>query len=453
MKVVSKGVREGDLRTLARISLPLMFFLCCENLTGLIERVFLSYYSIEGIQASLSATYLARMFQLPLVAVCTMGQVFVGLYLGSGETKRIGPCIWQLIWFSILSLFITLPLSFFASSWYFRDTLFQEQGVGYFNILSLGNFLFPLSAALSSFYLGRGRTFFVTTLMLGSYLLHLSLSWLLIFGVEGFIPSLGVKGAALAKSISLGVLCWVLFWSFLRRINREVYGTSSWKFSLISLWSYMQPGMVRAFGFLSSQLCWVSVTYIMIKKGGDFLNVLTVGGTLVAFWTFIPNGIYRAILTIASNLIGARKISAVWQLCRSSRVHAVIFTAILAVPFLLFPNSMAYFFDASFQELFRETIGSINVWIWFYLFTFTLQMSLCGLLVAAQDLKAQMLCYIFLWATGFAPVYFGLGLGGWGADKLWLLAAVENLIYSAFFYFQLRKREDWSMQEAQNIPI
>jgi len=282
---VSDPIISGDVRALIRISLPLMLFLFCEALASFCERVLLSYHSVDAVHASLSAGYLATLFQSPCIAIGAMAQVFVGFYQGSNEYRRIGSCVWQLIWFSLLSLLLTLPLSFLASVWYFKDTVIQKLGIEYFTILALGNFLFPLNAVLSSFYIGRGKTFFVTTLMLTGYAWNLFLVWVLTFGIKGIVLPLGVKGAALAKCIALGTVCCVFLCAFLTRKNREMYGTEFWRFSPSALWHYMRPGMVRAFGYLSSKMCWVAISYIIIKKGGQYLDVLTVGGTVITLLT------------------------------------------------------------------------------------------------------------------------------------------------------------------------
>ncbi|MBI3211723.1 MAG: hypothetical protein HYZ47_03450, partial [Simkania negevensis] len=372
-----------------------MFFLFCEALASFIERTFLSYHSMDAVHGSLNASYLATIFQSPCVVIGMMAQVFVGFYQGSREYRRIGPCVWQLIWFSFFSFLVTLPLSYLASSWYFKGTIIERVGVEYFMILSLGNFLFPLNAALSSFYLGRGKTLLVTSLMLASYALHLLLGWLLIFGIDGMIPALGAKGAALAKCISLGVVCCVFFGAFLTRKNRETYRTDFWRFSPIILWHYMSPGLVRAFGYLSGKICWVANCYIMTRKGGRYLDVLTIGGTIIIFLVFITNGIYRATLTIASNLIGAEKESEVWRLCRSFIIYTALITAILSLPLILFPDALIYFFDSSSKEIFKQTFKEINHWIWLYMFALTVQMSFCALLVTLKELKFQFYGYLF----------------------------------------------------------
>jgi MATE family multidrug resistance protein len=225
MDQFSNSIVRGDLRTLIRISLPFTLFLFCESLVAFWERIFLSYQGIEAVSSALNGAYLAIAFQAPCIGIASMAQVFIGHYQGRGELKRIGPCVWQLIWFSLLSLVITLPLSFWSSSLFFRGTAIQQLAPPYFNILAWGNFLFPLNVALTSFYLGRGKTMLVTLLLLASYACNVVLCWALIFGIKGLILPLGIRGAALAKCISMGIFCLIFLGSFLNRKNRELYDT------------------------------------------------------------------------------------------------------------------------------------------------------------------------------------------------------------------------------------
>lgn len=435
----SKPIIKGDLRTLMRISVPLMFFLFCDSLTSFCERIFLSYHSIDSFHASLNASYLATIFQSPCIAIAAMAQVSVGFYQGSRQSQQIGPCVWQLIWFSFASLLVTLPLSYLISLWYFKGTVIEQVGAECFSILALGNFLFPLNTALSSFYLGRGKTWLVTSFMLASYALNLFFSWCFIFGIGELIPPLGAKGAALGKCMSLGLVCCIFFYTFLMKNNRDVYHSHSWHFSPTALWQYMRPGLVRALGYLSSKICWVATCYVMIKKGGIYLDVLTIGGTIITFLIFTTNGIYKSILTISSNLIGAEKSREIWKLCRSFVIYTGIIQTIFIIPLLIFPDMLIYFFDSSSKPIFKEAFHTIHHWVWIYMFALTVQMSFCAILVTLKELKFQLYCYLFLWPFFSLLVYLGLGLGGWAADKLWLIIACESLTAMLFFFIRLRQ--------------
>jgi len=116
----------------------------------------------------------------------------------------------------------------------------------------------------------------------------------------------------------------------------------------------------------------------------------------------------------------------------------------LAIPLIFFPDTFIYFFDSSAKAVFEQTFRNINHWVWLYMLALTVQSSFCALLVASRDLKFQLYCYLFLWPISFIPVYFGLGLGKWHADKLWAIMAFENVAFMLFFFVRLyqRKREE-----------
>lgn len=426
-----------------------MLFLFCETLTTFVERIFLSHCSMEAVHASANATYLANMFQMPCMAVAMMAQVFVGLYQGQNEPARIGPCVWQMIWFSLLSLALTLPLSYGVSWFYFKDTVIQQAGTEYFSFLALWNFLFPLKIACSAFYLGRGKTSLVTAVMLGSYALNLGLSWVLILGVDGIIPSLGITGAAFAKCFSLGVCCTVFLGLFLSKNNRILYRTDRWQLSLSDLWVYVYPGLVRAFAYFSSTACWVATCYFMTKKGGEYLNVVTIGSIVFGLLAFTTQGLYRAILTIASNLFGAGKYGEIWQLCRSFMLYIALISIALAFPILFFPNSLMGFFDASLHDVFKGTFKTIHHWVWLYMIALTVQMSLCAIIVAARDLRFQLYAYLSIWFITFLPAYWVIEMQGRPADDLWIIATLGNVILAVVFLGRILQRRG---KETPAIP-
>lgn len=447
---VSNPVIKGDLQTLVRVSLPIFLFLFSETLTAWCERIFLSYHSVEAVSSSLNGTYLASLFQNPCIAIASMAQVFVGLYQGSGEFKRMGPCVWQLIWFSIFSLVLTLPLSSICSDWYFKRTSMEILGNQYFKILALGNFLFPLNIALTSFYIARGKTITVSCLLLASYGLNILLCWTLIFGIEGFVPACGIRGAALAKCLSLSLSCLIFGGAFLSKKNRELYGTSSWQFSPRLLWSYLKPGLVRAFGYIWFRGGWVVISYMTMKKGGIYLDIQTIGGTVITFLIFIVTGVYRSILTIASNLLGNQNYPEIAKLSRSLILYVGMIGAILAIPLFLYPQSLAYFFNGTTQALFATTFPWINHWVWLYLILLTFQMGLCGFLVAARDLKTQIYAYFLTALTSLLPIYLTIWLGSAAADQLWLIMAMEEIVLILIFWCR------WVQKKrilAQNRPI
>ena len=221
-----------------------MLLLALVSMTGYIERLLLAEFSEEVLAGSLNGFFLARVFHLTCLSVIIVGQAFVGLYHGASQAKNIGPCVWQLMWFSIFSMIVVLPVGFFSERILFQNTAIAFSESNYFYLLCGFSFLYPLGGALSAFYLGRGVTRPIILSMIGSCLLNIGLDFILIFGWK-FIPPLGATGAALGRVISQAVHCSVLLFLFLSSSHRETYGTDSWRFIPRLCWHYIRPGVIR----------------------------------------------------------------------------------------------------------------------------------------------------------------------------------------------------------------
>lgn len=143
-----------------------------------------------------------------------------------------------------------------------------------------------------------------------------------------------------------------------------------------------------------------------------------------------------------------------WRLCRSSMIYVSLIAVALIFPLLLFPNSMIYFFDSSFYDLFKEIFGTFNYWIWLYIIALTVHLVFCGILVAARDLKFQLYSYFMFLATDFVPVYLIIHLGKRPADNLWLIIAIGCIFFAALFFFRfLQRKWEEKVSITRNTPI
>jgi len=213
----------ASLRELVVLAFPIILTLICINLASFCDRLFFARYSLEAFEGCVSACCLIMLFQIPCVRLASIAQVFVGQKKGEGNSAKIGQYIWQMIWFSLLSLSLTLPLSALIGPLYFSGTVVQELGWTYFKGMMCANFLLPLGAALSSFFIGIGRTRFVVCAIMVALFLHLALDWMLILGIKGFIHPLGILGGIIANIVSQSMFCLLLFLVFFKlKLGRPV---------------------------------------------------------------------------------------------------------------------------------------------------------------------------------------------------------------------------------------
>ncbi|NGX47569.1 MAG: hypothetical protein K1000chlam3_00948 [Chlamydiae bacterium] len=439
---------SASLREFLYLSLPLILGLFSASFMGFCDRIFLAHYDLKAMAGSVSAGYLCMLFQLPVMRIVSMAQVFVGLYFGSKQLERIGPTVWQMIWLSIFSMLFTLPCSKFVAPFFFGGTVVQEYATTYFTTLMMVNFLFPLGITLSSYFMGQGRMriIFLTTFL--SHGLNIGLDYVFIYGIDGYFPSLGIFGAALATGISQLIFCISLFIAFLKKNERKIFKTDIFYFNWDNFWSQMRIGLPRAIARIIILTAWVSIARLMTLKGGDYLMVLSIGGSLILLFTFINEGMLQGMITIASNLMGAKDYSKIWRLVRSGIILLIITSTILAFPYLVFPDfTLSFFFSTLPSPETYAVLKKSCVCLWIFFICNGFNAIAQSLVTASRDMTFYMFSIIFVWGTSYLPVYLGMNVFNFSADKLWLIMAGDALVFAILFLIRASK-EKWREKEA-----
>ncbi len=439
----------ASLRELINLSLPLMLGLFSSCVMAFCNRLYLAHYSLNALEACAGAAYLCTLFQHPCMRITSMGQVFVGYFIGAGKLGRIGQSVWQMIWFSLISFIFTWPVSRWIGSSFFDGTSIQAGAMSYFTVMMYSNFLFPLGAALSSFFIGRGKTriIFLTTLV--SHACNVILDPILIFGIDGWISPQGVFGAAVSNSVSQALFCIILLGLFLRKDEREKYGTHAYEFHWKTFWEQVKVGLPRAITRIFILTSWVYTARIMTVKGGDFLLVLSVGSSLILLFTFIHDGMGQGIVTVASTLIGARDYKSIWKSVRSATVLLTCTTIFLAFPLIVFPGwTLSFFFAAPIDPHSLVVLKQACLWIWLYFFCYGYATVGLSLVIAGRDVHFYMFIALFVWLTTYLPAYFAFNYWGWSPDKLWGIMAVDSFIVGVLFLARASK-EKWKEKALQ----
>jgi MATE family multidrug resistance protein len=426
-------------KSLLALLLPILALSFTGCLLSFFERLWSSQCSLGAIEASMSAIYVVRIFQLPCIALSMMGQVFVGRYNGAREFSAIGRCVWQLIWFSLLSMLVTVPLSLAAMKIFFSGTSIEGEVLPFFLILTFCNFLFPLGTALSSFYLGRQKLKLVFLLTVATQLLNAGLDLGLIFGINPWILPLGLKGAALGTVISQGLFCLVLFIFFLTPPNRSIYGTSRWLLELKTFWRYLTPAAPRAFGRIALLTSWAASSYVMTAKGGEHLLVLSIGGTVSLFLAFIGEGVLQAMVVLVSNAMGAKDDLGIKRYVRNGCLFLIIVSGMLAVPLACFPDSVLSLFSLGegvnqpIIERLRETL--LGVWV--HTVIYILNSILLSVLLSAKDTLFLLALNLCNWVTSFLPVYLGINYFNVSPSKFWLILSGGSALLSCIYSWRI----------------
>lgn len=437
---------EGSLRELLQISFPLIVSLMSTSLMLFLDRLFLAHYSLDALNAAAHAGASVQFLQFWSIATACIAEVFVGRYNGAGKMEKLGQPVWQMIWLSLGTTLVYLPIGLFAGPFIFHSEIYKNLEIAFFNPLTCFIPFSALSAALSAFYIGRGKVKFITGVMLGSNLMNAILDVILIFGASPWIPSFGIAGAAWATGISQVFQAIILFSAFLCQSNRQMYGTGRWKINKRLLLSCIRIGLPNAVAHSIEIFAWVLIFDLMARLGSDYMIVVTIAQSILFLFSFVTEGVSKGATAIAANFIGCQKQDLVWKLLVSgTKLYFFIFLLIGGL-LVWHPDSLITWFIPEAEALnptTQTTVRDACFWVWVYFLFDGISWLLIGLLTAAGDTRFVMK------VGGIAPLLFALlpvylFVFQWGAPAhvTWIIIAFYAIASGAIYLWRF-KSERW----------
>jgi MATE family multidrug resistance protein len=217
----------GGGREVLAVAYPLILSHMVFTVQVFLDRLFLTWYGPEAVAGAVTGLFttwsLIALFQGTAGYLTT----FVAQYHGARRPRRVGPAVWQGVYFSVAAGLLVAALSPLAASAFAlaghpADVLAAE--VTYSTILMRGALPTILMATLSTFFSGRGETRVVLAVNVGATALDSVLNYAWIFGRWGF-PEMGVAGAALSTVFGQVVGVCVYAALMLRRRHRDEHAT------------------------------------------------------------------------------------------------------------------------------------------------------------------------------------------------------------------------------------
>ncbi|MGR3912534.1 MAG: hypothetical protein QRY71_04420 [Candidatus Rhabdochlamydia sp.] len=431
----------GSLQEFILIAMPLILLALSESLIKFGDRLCLSRYSIEALEANSCTLSLCALFQLPLLRVISITQAFIAQYKANNTLHKIGACVWQMIWLSLITSILSLALIPLGISYFLSSSPLQGLTVPYFYTLLPLNFLMPLTAALSAFYIGKGEVKNLLSLTFLSHFIFFILDPLLIFGISGLFPPLGLQGAALAKITSQLLLCILLLKNFLSKKNQLLYQTGDYQLRPSLLWECLRIGVPRSLSRIVLLFQWASVIRFLSLKGGDYLLAYSFGESIHFFFLFIVDGMSQAIISIGAYIAALKQKELITKFQKTVILFTLLCTLALCIPFYIFADPLIHFMFP--QSLSLETLKLLRSCCFFSLFFFIAQSlnSLAhNLLTAFYDTLFQLFYNIlFSWIAVYYFFVWSIESGLCPPDKVWLLSSLSLMIPSAVYFLRMRK--------------
>ncbi|HOE12190.1 MAG TPA: MATE family efflux transporter [bacterium] len=414
---------QAGYRDFLRIAFPLILSSGAATIQHFVDRVFLTWYSAESVAAALAS---GNVYWVVGGFVCgTAGYVntFVAQYVGAGHPERVGPMLWQGIYFSILSGLLVIPLVIVAEP-FFRWVGHSPEVVAletpYFRILCYCLVFYTANTVWSCFFTGRGETMTILWVNLVCTLVNMFFDWIMIFGKWG-CPRMGIAGAGWATFISAVVNAILYLLLVCRKVHREKYAIlSGWRLDPALFRRFMYYGLPSGVQLGLDVLSWALFVLLIGRIGTLELTITSIAFNINSL-AFIPVlGCGITVSTLVGQYLGKNRpdlaARATWTGVHLSTSYIGLFViAYLLLPDL-FLEPFAWKADPQQFALIRPMGVVILQFVALYSLFDSLNVIFSGALKGAGDTRFVL--------------YLTVGLG-------WLLMVVPILVFCGFYHFGL----------------
>jgi len=447
-------------RQVLRVSLPLVVSMSSTMIMEFTDRIFLANYSLDAIAAALPAGIAAFLFISFFLGTAQYLNVFVAQYTGSGRLQRVGPALWQGIYFSVLSAAAMVGLFFLAGP------IFKLSGhpaevrvleITYFRILCLGSGVLIVATALSCFFSGRGRTRPLMIINMIGALFNIPLDYALINGIWLF-PEWGIRGAAIATVMSWTLVAIIFTFMIFTGENNRIFNLRNYRAFEPNLFGrLMRYGVPSAIQFSMDIFAFAFFIFMVGRIGKPQLAATNIVLSINSL-AFMPMmGFSLATSTLVGQALGRNRPDEAVAATRATIHVVLVYISILLVIFLLIPQPLLELFRPSHiaPEAFARISETGIVLLRFvaaYLFFDALYMIFIGVLKGAGDTR------FIMWSLGtlsltvmILPIYIGVEVFNAGVYFAWSCATFFIfLLFAVSFRRYLQNR--WKKMRVVRTP-
>mgnify|MGYP002351003288 CR=1 FL=1 len=441
------NANPGGFQEVLHVAVPLVLSTSSLTLTLFVDRLFLSWHSLESVAAVTPGgiTYftICCFFQ----GVAQYVNTLVAQSHGAGNWSQVSRSVWQGVIFSFLAIplmILCVPAGKFALNISGHDPAVLELEIEYFQILMAGGLIVPMGAAFSSFFSGRGETSYVLLGNLMGNVFNIVMDYVLIFGKLGF-PEMGIRGAAIATSLSNIIPLSYWAWLFMSDRYRNPYNTrGEMKWDRLVFSRLLKFGLPAGAQFVLDIGSFTAFVLIVGKLGVTDLAVTNIALSIESL-SFLPMvGISIATSTLVGEYIGQKKLDIAEKSVKSAMMIAIGYSGALALVFWVFPHFLLELFTtgsntAAGNETFFAKGSFVVRLIGLYTVFDTIFIVYTGALKGAGDTRFAMWAQVLLaWVFFVPPVFVMIVHFGMGLYWAWSWLVVYVLVISLVFHLRFR---------------
>jgi len=395
------NINEGGSKEVLKIAFPLILSTSAMTLQMFVDRVFLMWYDRDAMSAAMLGGILSFVFFSFFLGTATYANTFVSQYDGAKMRNRIGPAVWQSIYFSIAAGLIMAAIALFSKpliALVGHEPKIAHYELVYFKILLLGALPGIIDSSLSCFLTGRGKTWMVMWVNVLKTIINAVLDYGMIFGKLGF-PEWGIGGAAIATVIANAAACIIYLVIFLWPAHRRNFCTSNYAFDKDLFSRLMKFGLPSGVQFMLDILGFtLFVVFVGRIDAVSFAaSSMVLQINTLSFMPMIGFGMATSILV--GRALGADKPHIAQKATWSAAKLTFGYMIVIAAGYWLFPDLFMLPFEARASaeqmEAMRPIAKTLLYFVSFYCIFDTGNIIFSAALKGAGDTKFVM--YISIW--------------------------------------------------------
>lgn len=433
-----------SIKEIVKITLPLILNAIIMNLMFVVDRIILTSYSLDSMNAAALGGSFGVIALFCGIGVTQTASVFVGQYNGMKEYRKIGQPIWQMIYFSLILMFVFIPAGMFCDNFGLFPEVYQNEGVAYLRPLLSFGWLPALSSSFVSFFVGRGKILPVVLVFLGGNVLNAILDYAFVFGVNGILPAMGAAGAA--YSTLIGEIFFILCFSiiFFKREYRKKFGTMEYKFVPKLMLDCIKVGLPVSMGKVASQVGWLAMMYCFARASQDLATCESFAVLIWMLFIVFADGCGRALTVLGANLIGKNQKKPIENLLKLFLKFNCVLSAIFAIPLVMYQSPILHLTVNVNGELahLNNELSFLMISMWVILFLDGVYYFVCGVLNAGGDTKFPMILETAsLWIGAVLPTFILYCTGCLTSIRpTYVLIPITQLFNVIVIYFRYRKK-------------
>ena len=451
----------GGGREVALLAYPLILGHLSFTVQTFVDRIFLTWYSPDAVAGAVTGLFAVWSVMALFTGTGEYLTTFVAQYLGARRNERIGPALWQGLYFSLgagLLVAALGPLAGPAFDLAGHAPALRRYEVEYARTLLLGAFPVILMATLSTFFAGRGQTQVVLRVNVLATAANVVLDYLLIFGRAGF-PEMGVTGAALATVLSQAVGSLVYLVVILKPEYRRAYRTlAGWRPEPGLVLRLVRFGMPTGLQYSLETLAFAVFLVIVGRIG-----TLELAASGIAFnlnmIVFAPMvGLAIAVSSLVGRYLGADQPEVAERAVRSALAMSFVYMAacgllyVLGAPLLLAPYA-AGADPATWPRIAEMATVLLRFVAVYSIFDMMNLVHAGGLRGAGDTLYPMALTLVLAWLAMLVPAWVGCVLLGAGVYYAWTVGSLYVVLLGLLMRRRFRAGHWKSLRVIEPAPL